>query len=98
MIVSASRRPAQRGEAGNRATRLSPRCRAHHVRMRPTEAKRMSRNNVTLHLAGSKYGPPTREQLIDLARKLTGREPTPEELAAGDRILRERSRGDAWQK
>jgi hypothetical protein len=41
----------------------------------------------TLHVAGSVNGPPTLDDLIAMVRKLTGREPTAEEIAPARKIL-----------
>jgi hypothetical protein len=38
----------------------------------------------TFYLAGHEDGPPTLDQLIALAQRLTGRDPTPEEIKKPD--------------
>ena len=40
-----------------------------------------------LHLAGSVNGAPTLEQLIAMTKKITGRDPTPEEIEAARKML-----------
>ena len=38
----------------------------------------------TLHLTGPRIGPPTLDDLIALAKQLTGRDPTPREIERAD--------------
>jgi hypothetical protein len=40
-----------------------------------------------LHLIGPRVGPPTLDDLIALAKALTGRDPTPEEIEQPRRLL-----------
>jgi hypothetical protein len=48
----------------------------------------------TLYLAGHEDGPPTLDQLIAMAKQLTGRDPTPQEIAEARQILLPSSRAD----
>jgi predicted ester cyclase len=45
-----------------------------------------TKERVSLYLVGSEKGLPTLDELIALARKLTGRDPTPEEIEAARKI------------
>ncbi len=41
----------------------------------------------TFYLAGQEDGPPTLDQLVALAKRLTGRDPTPEEIEEARTLL-----------
>lgn len=47
----------------------------------------MPKQRPTLHLAGPDAGPPTLEDILALAKALTGREPTSEEIEQARVIL-----------
>jgi hypothetical protein len=42
---------------------------------------------ISLNLVGPKHGPPTLEDLIALSKRLTGRDPTAEEIEQARAIL-----------
>ena len=50
----------------------------------------MPKSSVILHLAGTNDGAPTLDDLIIMAKSLTGRDPTPEEIAEAKELLDKR--------
>jgi hypothetical protein len=49
------------------------------------------KQKLTLHLAGSENGLPTLDDLVAMAKALTGRDPTPEEIEVSRALLEARA-------